>query len=56
MVQVKSRVSPQGSDAIVKNINVVYPPNFQNKAKMESNYFSGKGTKGSAFSFSLPTS
>jgi len=55
MVQVKTRVSPQNGDAIVKNINVVYPPNFQNKAKMESNWFSGKGTKG-GFSFSLPTS
>lgn len=54
MVQVKTRVSPQGGDAVVKNINVVYPPNFQNKAKMESNWFSGKGTKG-GFSFSLPT-
>jgi hypothetical protein len=54
MVQVKTRVSPQGVDAVVKNINVVYPPNFQNKAKMESNWFSGKGTKG-GFSFSLPT-
>jgi hypothetical protein len=55
MVQVKTRVSSQNGDAVVKNINVVYPPNFQNKAKMESNWFSGKGTKG-AFSFSLPTS
>ena len=55
MVQVKTRVESQNADAIVKNINVVYPPNFQNKAKMESNWFSGKGTKG-AFSFSLPTS
>ena len=55
MVQVKTTVVSKNDDAIVKNINVVYPPNFQNKAKMESNWFSGKGTKG-GFSFSLPTS
>jgi hypothetical protein len=55
MVQVKTRVASQNGDAIVKNINVVYPPNFRDKAKMESNWFSGKGTKG-GFSFSLPTS
>jgi hypothetical protein len=54
MVQVKCSVSPKGPDAEVRNINVVYPPNFQNKAKMEYNWFSGKGSKG-GFSFSLPT-
>lgn len=54
MVQVKSQVSPAGSDAVVKSINVIYPPTFTGTAKMEANGYSGKGIKG-GFSFSLPS-
>lgn len=53
MVQAKTVVGAKGQDAIVKSINVVYPPNFQEKAKMESNSYYGTGIK-SKFSFSLP--
>lgn len=54
MVQAKSVVSAKGTDAMLKNINVVYPPNFQDKAKIESNGYSGTQVKGK-FSFSLPS-
>lgn len=54
MVQAKSSVSIKGDDAMLKNINIVYPPNFQEKAKIESNGYSGTQVKGK-FSFSLPT-
>jgi hypothetical protein len=54
MVQIKCAVSSTGNDATVKTINVVYPPNFKDKAKMESNWYSGRQIKG-GFSFSLPT-
>jgi hypothetical protein len=54
MVQAKSAVSVKGDDAVLKSINIVYPPNFQEKAKIESNGYSGTQVKGK-FSFSLPT-
>jgi hypothetical protein len=54
MVQAKSSVSPKGQDAEVKQINIVYPPNFTEKATIESNGYSGTQVKGK-FSFSLPT-
>jgi hypothetical protein len=54
MVQAKSIVSAKGSDAMLKSINVVYPPNFQEKARIESNGYSGTQVKGK-FSFSLPS-
>ena len=53
MVQAKTIVGAQGEDAVVKSITVVYPPNFQEKAKIESNAYYGTGIK-SKFSFSLP--
>jgi hypothetical protein len=54
MVQAKSIVGNTGEDAVVKRINIVYPPNFQEKAKIESNGYSGTMAKGK-FSFSLPS-
>jgi hypothetical protein len=54
MVQAKSVVTAKGNDATVKQINVVYPPNFTEKATIESNGYSGTQVKGK-FSFSLPT-
>ncbi len=54
MVQAKSAVAPKGTDAVLRGINIVYPPNFQEKAKIESNGYSGTQVKGK-FSFSLPT-
>lgn len=54
MVQAKSIVSTQGQDASVKQINIIYPPNFTEKATIESNGYSGTQVKGK-FSFSLPT-
>jgi hypothetical protein len=54
MVQAKSIVNAKGSDAVLKSINIVYPPNFEEKAKIESNGYSGTGSKGK-FSFSLPS-
>jgi hypothetical protein len=54
MVQVKCFVKTKGPDAVVDRVNVVYPPNFKEKAKMESNWFSGRQIKG-GFSFSLPS-
>jgi hypothetical protein len=53
MVQAKSVVTTKGADATVKQINVVYPPNFTEKAMIESNGYSGTQVKGK-FSFSLP--
>lgn len=54
MVQAKTVVGPKGQDAILKNINVVYPPNFQEKATIQSNGYSGTQAKGK-FSFKLPS-
>jgi hypothetical protein len=54
MVQAKSIVGAKGEDAVLKSVNIVYPPNFQDKAKIESNGYSGTQVKGK-FSFSLPT-
>lgn len=54
MVQAKTIVGNTGQDAVVKRINIVYPPNFQEKAKIESNGYSGTMAKGK-FSFSLPS-
>ena len=54
MVQAKSIVSKNGNDAVVRSINIVYPPNFKEKATIESNGYSGTGAKGK-FSFSLPS-
>jgi len=54
MVQAKTILGSKGQDAVVKSITVTYPPNFQDKAKMESNSYYGTGIK-SKFSFSLPT-
>lgn len=54
MVQAKSIVTVKGPDAVLKTISVVYPPNFQDKATIESNGYSGTQVKGK-FSFSLPT-
>jgi hypothetical protein len=54
MVQAKSIVGAKGADAVLKSVNVIYPPNFQDKAKIESNGYSGTQVKGK-FSFSLPT-
>ena len=55
MVQVKCTIKAAGNDAVLQTVNVIYPPNFTQKAKMESNWYSGKQIKG-GFSFSLPTS
>lgn len=54
MVQAKSIVNTKGTDAVLKSVNIVYPPNFQEKAKIESNGYSGTQVKGK-FSFSLPS-
>ena len=54
LVQAKSVVSNKGQDARVASINIVYPPNFKQKAAIESNGYSGTQVKGK-FSFSLPT-
>jgi hypothetical protein len=54
MVQAKSVVTAKGEDATVKQINIIYPPNFTEKATIESNGYSGTQVKGK-FSFSLPT-
>ena len=56
MVQAKTSVGikPATKDAMIRNINVVYPPNFQEKAKIEANAYYGTTVK-SKFSFSLPT-
>lgn len=54
MVQASSIVTVKDRDAVLKGINVVYPPNFTDKAKIESNGYSGTQVKGK-FSFSLPT-
>jgi hypothetical protein len=54
MIQAKSVVAKRGDDAYVRTINIVYPPNFKEKAQIESNGYSGTGAKGK-FSFSLPS-
>ena len=54
MVQAKTSVGIKAKDAMIRNINVVYPPNFQDKAKIEANAYYGTTVK-SKFSFSLPT-
>lgn len=53
MVQAKSAVGTKGQDAVLRNVNIVYPPNFQEKATIESNGYSGTQVKGK-FSFQLP--
>jgi hypothetical protein len=54
MIQAKSIVTTSGDDAVLKSINVVYPPNFQEKATIEANSYYGTGIK-SKFSFQLPS-
>jgi hypothetical protein len=54
MVQANTVIVGKGKDAVLRSINISYPPNFKEKAKMESNGYSGKQIKGK-FSFSLPT-
>lgn len=54
MIQAKTIASTNGDDAVVKQINVVYPPQFKEKATMEANAYYGTGIK-SKFSFSLPS-
>ncbi len=54
MVQAKTVVGVNGDNAVVKSISVVYPPNFQDKATIEANGYSGTQVKGK-FSFQLPT-
>jgi hypothetical protein len=54
MVQAKTMVAKTGDDAVVKQIAIVYPPEFKEKATMESNAYYGTGIK-SKFSFSLPS-
>jgi hypothetical protein len=54
MVQAKTFVTKNSEDAVVKQINIVYPPEFKEKATMESNAYYGTGIK-SKFSFSLPS-
>lgn len=53
MVQVTCTMGTANGDAVLNTIGVKYPPNFTEKAKMESNWYSGKQCKG-GFSFSLP--
>ena len=54
MIQAKTIAGTNGDDAVVKQINVVYPPQFKEKATMEANAYYGTGIK-SKFSFSLPS-
>lgn len=54
MIQAKTIAGTSGDDAVVKQINVVYPPQFKEKATMEANAYYGTGIK-SKFSFSLPS-
>lgn len=54
MVQAKTMLSKTGEDAVVKQIAIVYPPEFKEKATIESNAYYGTGIK-SKFSFSLPS-
>ena len=54
MIQATSSVTVSNDDVIVQNINVVYPPNFKDKATMENNAYYGTEIK-SKFSFSMPT-
>lgn len=54
MVQAKTMLSKTNEDAVVKQISIVYPPDFKEKATMESNAYYGTGIK-SKFSFSLPS-
>lgn len=54
MIQAKTIASTNGDDAVVKQINIVYPPQFKEKATMEANAYYGTGIK-SKFSFSLPS-
>ena len=54
MIQATSSIDVSNDDVVVKNINVVYPPNFKDKATMENNAYYGTDIK-SKFSFSMPT-
>lgn len=54
MIQAKTFVGTSGENAVVKQISVVYPPEFKEKATIESNAYYGTGIK-SKFSFSLPS-
>ena len=54
MIQATSSIEVSNDDVVVKNINVVYPPNFKDKATMENNAYYGTDIK-SKFSFSMPT-
>ena len=54
MIQAKTSVTKNGEDAVVKQIAIVYPPEFKEKATMEANAYYGTGIK-SKFSFSLPS-
>ena len=54
MIQDTSSIEVSNDDVVVKNINVVYPPNFKDKATMENNAYYGTDIK-SKFSFSMPT-
>lgn len=54
MVQASSYVISQNDDAVLQSITVSYPPNFQGKATIRANGYSGAMVKGK-FSFSLPS-
>jgi hypothetical protein len=54
MIQASTTATKRQNDVFVKDINVVYPPQFQDKVKMEHNSYHGRGIK-SKFSFSLPS-
>jgi len=53
MIQASSYVSVKNKDAVATKINVVYPPQFKEKATIESNAYYGTHIK-SKFSFSMP--
>ena len=53
MIQASSYVSVKDKDAVATKINVVYPPQFKEKATIESNAYYGTHIK-SKFSFSMP--
>ena len=53
MIQATSSIDVSNDDVVVKNINVVYPPNFKDKATMENNAYYGTEIK-SKFSFVMP--
>ena len=53
MIQASSYVGVKDKDAVATKINVVYPPQFKEKATIESNAYYGTHIK-SKFSFSMP--